>query len=87
MSIDLTNPIFNDEAAAWEHFEAIRWPDGQSVHTAASLTTPILLSARPRVMAFIAAARANVEGSSRPRLARFTKILMSRCINGSLPRI
>jgi transposase-like protein len=28
MSIDLTNPIFNDEAAAWEHFEAIRWPDG-----------------------------------------------------------
>jgi transposase-like protein len=28
MSIDLTNPIFNDEAAAWKHFEAIRWPDG-----------------------------------------------------------
>jgi len=28
MSIDLTNPIFNDEAAAWAHFEAIRWPDG-----------------------------------------------------------
>jgi transposase-like protein len=26
--IDLTNPIFNDETAAWEHFEAIRWPDG-----------------------------------------------------------
>jgi transposase-like protein len=28
MSIDLTNPIFNDEPAAWKHFEAIRWPDG-----------------------------------------------------------
>ncbi|MGO9007770.1 MAG: IS1595 family transposase [Beijerinckiaceae bacterium] len=28
MSIDLTNPIFNDEAAAWTHFEAIRWPHG-----------------------------------------------------------
>jgi transposase-like protein len=28
MSIDLTDPIFNDEAAAWKHFEAIRWPDG-----------------------------------------------------------
>ena len=28
MSIDLTDPIFNDEAPAWKHFEAIRWPDG-----------------------------------------------------------
>lgn len=28
MSIDLTDPIFNDETAAWKHFEAIRWPDG-----------------------------------------------------------
>jgi transposase-like protein len=28
MSVDLTNPIFNDEAAAWKHFEAIRWPEG-----------------------------------------------------------
>ena len=28
MSINLTNPIFNDETAAWKHFEAIRWPDG-----------------------------------------------------------
>jgi transposase-like protein len=28
MSINLTDPIFNDEAAAWAHFEAIRWPDG-----------------------------------------------------------
>jgi transposase-like protein len=28
MSIDLTDPIFNDEAAAWTHFEAIRWPHG-----------------------------------------------------------
>ena len=28
MSIDLTNPIFTDEAKAWKHFEAIRWPDG-----------------------------------------------------------
>jgi transposase-like protein len=28
MSIDLTDPIFNDEAAAWKHFEAIRWPHG-----------------------------------------------------------
>jgi transposase-like protein len=28
MSVDLINPIFNDEAAAWKHFEAIRWPDG-----------------------------------------------------------
>ncbi|MBT5413813.1 MAG: IS1595 family transposase, partial [Rhodospirillaceae bacterium] len=25
---DLTNPIFNDETAAREHIEAIRWPDG-----------------------------------------------------------
>ncbi len=28
MSINLTDPIFNDEAAAWAHFEAIRWPHG-----------------------------------------------------------
>jgi transposase-like protein len=28
MSIDLTDKIFNDEHAAWEHFESIRWPDG-----------------------------------------------------------
>ena len=28
MSIDLTATIFNDETAAWKHFEAIRWPDG-----------------------------------------------------------
>src|SRR5664279_6035930 len=28
MSVDLTNPIFNDEDAARKHFEAIRWPDG-----------------------------------------------------------
>jgi transposase-like protein len=28
VSIDLTDPIFNDEAAAWKHFEAIRWPNG-----------------------------------------------------------
>jgi len=28
MSINLTDPIFNDETAAYRHFEAIRWPDG-----------------------------------------------------------
>lgn len=28
MSIDLTDPIFNDEAAAYRHFETIRWPHG-----------------------------------------------------------
>jgi len=28
VSIDLTDPIFNDETAAWKHFEAIRWPNG-----------------------------------------------------------
>src|ERR1700720_3714759 len=28
MSFDLTNPIFNNETAAWQHFEAVRWPDG-----------------------------------------------------------
>jgi transposase-like protein len=28
MSIDMTNPIFNDEAKAREHLEEIRWPDG-----------------------------------------------------------
>ncbi|HKI15227.1 MAG TPA: IS1595 family transposase, partial [Roseiarcus sp.] len=28
MSIDITDSIFNDEAAAWAHFEAIRWPNG-----------------------------------------------------------
>jgi len=27
---DLTSPIFNDEEAAREHFEALRWPDGRS---------------------------------------------------------
>jgi transposase-like protein len=27
VSIDLTNPIFNDETAAWKHFENVRWPD------------------------------------------------------------
>src|SRR5579862_3998624 len=29
MTVDLTNPIFNDEDAAWAHFEAIRWPEGR----------------------------------------------------------
>jgi transposase-like protein len=28
MSIDLTDPIFNNEDTAWKHFEAVRWPDG-----------------------------------------------------------
>ncbi len=28
MTADLTNPIFTDEEAAREHFEAIRWPNG-----------------------------------------------------------
>jgi transposase-like protein len=28
MSINLTDAIFNDETAAWKHFEAVRWPDG-----------------------------------------------------------
>ncbi len=28
-TIDLTNPIFTDPAAARSHFEAIRWPDGR----------------------------------------------------------
>jgi len=29
MTCNLTDPIFTDEAAAWAHFEAIRWPDGR----------------------------------------------------------
>jgi Transposase zinc-ribbon domain len=28
MSVDLSNPIFNDEDAARAYFEAIRWPNG-----------------------------------------------------------
>lgn len=28
MSVNLTNPIFNDEAAARAHLESIRWPNG-----------------------------------------------------------
>jgi transposase-like protein len=28
MTVDLTNPIFNDEEAAMAHFERLRWPDG-----------------------------------------------------------
>jgi transposase-like protein len=28
MTVDLTDPIFNDEEAARRHFEAIRWPSG-----------------------------------------------------------
>jgi transposase-like protein len=28
MSLDLTDKIFNDETAAWKHFEGVRWPDG-----------------------------------------------------------
>jgi transposase-like protein len=28
MSTNLTDPIFNDETAAWKHFEDVRWPDG-----------------------------------------------------------
>jgi transposase-like protein len=28
MTIDLTNPIFHDETAAREYFEAVRWPTG-----------------------------------------------------------
>ena len=30
MDIDLTNPIFHDEAKATAHMEADRWPDGAS---------------------------------------------------------
>ena len=29
MSTNLTDPIFNNEAAARAHFETIRWPDGR----------------------------------------------------------
>src|SRR5580658_4587090 len=28
MSVDLTNPIFNDDDKARTHLEALRWPDG-----------------------------------------------------------
>jgi transposase-like protein len=28
MTVDLTDPIFNDEQAARAHFEKLRWPDG-----------------------------------------------------------
>ena len=28
MSINLTDPIFNNEDAAYRHFESIRWPNG-----------------------------------------------------------
>jgi transposase-like protein len=28
MTVNLTDPIFNDEEAARKHFEALRWPDG-----------------------------------------------------------
>src|SRR5260370_3749456 len=28
MPVDLTDPVFNDEDAARQHFEAIRWPHG-----------------------------------------------------------
>ena len=28
MSVNLTDPIFNNEEAARKHFEALRWPDG-----------------------------------------------------------
>lgn len=28
MTVNLTDPIFTDEGAARQHFEAIRWPDG-----------------------------------------------------------
>ena len=28
MTVNVTDPIFNDEEAARRHFEAIRWPDG-----------------------------------------------------------
>ena len=29
MAVDLTDPIFHNEDAARQHFEAIRWPDGK----------------------------------------------------------
>ena len=32
MTADLTAPIFNDEDAAWAHFEAIRWPTGRACY-------------------------------------------------------
>jgi hypothetical protein len=32
MTCDLTDPIFNDEDAAWAHFEAIRWPAGRACY-------------------------------------------------------
>jgi hypothetical protein len=28
MTVSLTNPIFHDEEAARQHFEALRWPEG-----------------------------------------------------------
>jgi hypothetical protein len=32
VTCDLTDPIFTDETAAREHFEALRWPDGPICH-------------------------------------------------------
>src|SRR5579864_1798356 len=32
MTCDLTDPIFTDEDAAREHFEALRWPDGRACY-------------------------------------------------------
>lgn len=31
MAIDLTDPVFTDEAKAREHLEELRWPDGKPV--------------------------------------------------------
>ena len=41
MTVNLTDPIFNDEDKAREHLEAIRWPDGPICpHSAHSRTSP-----------------------------------------------
>jgi hypothetical protein len=48
MNVNITNPIFHDEAKALEHLEADRWPDGEPVCPFCESTASPAWAAKPR---------------------------------------
>ena len=82
---DLTNPIFSNEEAAREHFEALRWPDGpvcphcgvvgEATELKGKSTRPGLYKCRPCQKPFTAT------------MGTLYERAISPCTNGFSPRI
>ena len=47
-TVNLTDPIFNNEDAAREHLESIRWPNGPFAHTAATRSASPVFTGKRR---------------------------------------